>query len=109
MPLGADDCDAALQFLTESCDAIAAAKSELERSEILRKRVRKRHFLEADSKLSVAAREALAEVHEDTAKVDNRYIAALTAYEALKAKRELQVILVDVWRTTAASRRQAAK
>lgn len=107
MPLVADDCDAALQFLTESCDAIAAAKSELERSEILRKRVRRRHFVSSEG--SVAQREALAEVHEDTAAADDRYIEAVAAYEALRAKRELQVILVDVYRTQAASRRQATK
>jgi hypothetical protein len=107
VPLSADDCDAALQYLTETCDSVAAAKSELERSEILRKRVRKRHFLTCEG--SVAQREALAEVSADAESADDRYIKAVAAFEALRAKRDLQVILVDVWRTTAASRRQATK
>ena len=103
-----DDCDGALQFLEETCDAIAAAKAELERSGILAKRTRKRIFLTV-SEGSVAQREAFAETHSDVISADQRYVDAITEYEALKAKREIQSIKVDVYRTQAASRRTASK
>ena len=98
------DCDEALDFLAEACDEIAAAKAELERSEILRKRTRKKHFLAGSG--TVAEREANAEMHEEAHLADDRYIAAIGAYEALKAKRELRVIQIDVFRSQEASRRQ---
>ena len=108
MGLTPDDCDGALQFLEETCDAIAAAKAELERSGILAKRTRKRIFLTA-AEGPVAQREAVAETHPDVISADQRYVDAITEYEALRAKRELQAIKVDVYRTQAASRRAASK
>jgi len=108
MALTPDDCEGALQFLQETCDAIASAKAELERSAILAKRTRKRLFLTAPEG-SVAQREAFAEVHPDVISADERHVDAITEFEALKAKRELQVIKVDVYRTESASRRAASK
>jgi len=102
-----DDCDGALQFLEETCEAIALAKAELERSAILAKRTRKRIFLTVDG--SVAQREATAEVHQDVISADSRYVEAISDYEALRAKREIQSIKVDVYRTQAASKRVASK
>lgn len=98
------DCDAALEFLQDSCDAIAAAKAELERSEILRKRLRRKWFLTSNG--TVAEREALAESIAEVQESDDRYVAAVSAYEGLRAKRELRVIQVDVYRSQEASRRQ---
>lgn len=106
--LTADDCDGALQFLEETCDAIAAAKAELERSSILAKRTRKRIFLTAPDG-SVALREAFSETHLDVISADERHVEAITEYEALRAKRDLQAIKVDVYRTQAASKRVAGK
>jgi hypothetical protein len=103
--LSNEDCDAALEFLQDSCEAIAASKGELERSKILRNRVRKRIFLSVEEG-SVANREALADVHKDVIAADDRYVEAVTAYEALSAKRELRVIQTEVYRTQEASRRQ---
>jgi len=107
MGLTPDDCDGALQFLEETCDAIAAAKAELERSAILAKRTRKRIFLTAEG--PVAQREAVAETHADVIAADTRHVDAITEFESLKAKREVQAIKVDVYRTQAASRRVASK
>ena len=107
MGLTPDDCDGALQFLEETCDAIAAAKAELERSAILAKRTRKRIFLTVEG--SIAQREACAETHADVISADQRHVDAISEFEALKAKREVQAIKVDVYRTQAASRRVAGK
>lgn len=99
-----EDCDEALEFLQQTCEAIADAKSGLERAEIMRKRVRRKHFLiaEGNNAEREAQVEGIAEVHQ----ADDRYIDAVAAYEGLKAKRELRVIQVDVYRSQEASRRQ---
>jgi hypothetical protein len=98
-----EDCDKALEFLQDTCDAISAAKAELERSEILRKRVRKKYFLTADG--NNAERDAYVEGVPEVHQADDRYIDAVAAYEGLRAKRELHVIKTEVYRTQEASRR----
>jgi hypothetical protein len=99
-----EDCDQALEFLQDTCDAIAAAKAELERSKILRKRVRAKHFLITEG--NNAEREAAVETEPEVEAIDDRYIEAVSAYEGLLAKRELRVIQTEVFRTQEASRRQ---
>jgi hypothetical protein len=98
------DCDAALEFLEGTCENIADAKAELERSEIMRKRIRKKHFLTAEG--NNAEREAYVEGVAEVHQADDRYIDAVAAYEGLRAKRELRCIQVEVWRSAEASRRQ---
>ena len=98
------DCDEALEFLENTCVHIAAAKAELERSEILRKRVRKKWFMHFDGNNS--EREAQVEGVKEVHDADDRYVAAVAAFESLRAKRELRVIQTEVYRTQEASRRQ---
>jgi hypothetical protein len=95
----------AFEFLRDTTGAIGAAKAELERAEILRKRVRKRLFVTFEG--SVAQREAQAENEPDTCAADDRYIEAVSAYETLRAKREVETIALEVWRTESANRRRA--
>lgn len=95
----------AFEYLRDTTEKIGLARGEQERSEILRKRARKRIFV--DSEGTVAQREALAEIHADVIEVDDRYIAAVIAFETLRAKRDIQAIALDVWRTEAANRRRA--
>lgn len=95
----------AFEYLRDSTDAIGAAKSELERAEILRKRARKRIFLVSEG--SVAHRDATAECDESVGEADERYVAAVSAYESLRAKRDIETIALDVWRTESANRRRA--
>jgi len=94
----------AFEYLRDTTDAIGAAKGELERSEILRKRVRKKLFLSADG--SVAQREAIAENSSESEAADERYVEAVTAYATLSAKRDIETIALDVWRTESANRRR---
>jgi hypothetical protein len=95
----------AFEYLRDTTDAIGAAKGELERSEILRKRTRKRCFLIAEG--PVAQREAIAEVDPEVESVDERYVDAVTAFATLSAKRDIETIALDVWRTESANRRRA--
>lgn len=97
--------DEAFEYLRDTTDAIGAAKGELERSAILRKRVRNRCFLVAEG--SVAQREALAEVDTTVEAADERYVDAVTAFATLSAKRDIETIALDVWRTESANRRRA--
>jgi hypothetical protein len=95
----------AFEYLRDTVDAIGSAKGELERAEILRKRLRKRFFLESSG--TVAEREAKAETYPEVSEADDRYIAAVTAYESLRARRDIETIALEVWRTESANRRRA--
>lgn len=95
----------ALEFLRDTVDRIGNAKAELERSEILRKRIRRREFLIAEG--TVAVREAQAECKAEVEEADDRFIEALKAYESLRARRDIESIALDVWRTESANRRRA--
>lgn len=95
----------ALEFLRDTVGQIGKNKGWLERSEIMRKRVRKRIFLASTG--TVAERDALAETHPEVGDADECYIEALTAYESLRAKRDIETIALDVWRTESANRRRA--
>jgi hypothetical protein len=95
----------ALDYLQSTTGAIGAAKAELERSEILRKRLRRKFFLIAEG--TVAVREAEAECRADVLEADDRYIEAIGAYESLRARRDIETIALDVWRTESANRRRA--
>lgn len=97
--------EAAFEYLRETTDMIGAAKGALERSEILRKRARKRLFLANSG--TIAEREALAESSSEVQKADDHYIEAITVYESLRAKRDIETIALEVWRTESANRRRA--
>lgn len=94
----------AFEFLRDTVGKIGEAKGELERAEIMRKRVRKRAFLAAVG--TVAERDATAECDTAVHENDNRYVAAVIAYESLRAKRDIEGIALDVWRTEQASKRK---
>lgn len=94
----------AFEYLSDTTERIGDAKGALERAEILRKRARKAVFLSSTG--TVAERDALAENSESAQKADDEYISALVAYEKVKAKREIEAIALDVWRTLQASKRK---
>jgi hypothetical protein len=97
--------ESAFEFLRDTVNGIGAAKGRLERAEIMRKRVRKRVFLASTG--TVAERDALAECAPEAEKADDEYIEAITEYESLRARRDIEGIALDVWRTEAANRRRA--
>jgi hypothetical protein len=94
----------AMEYLRDTVGQIGDAKAALERSEILRKRIRRREFLIAEG--TVAVREAQAECRAEVEEADDRYVAAIAAYESLRARREIEAIALDVWRTESANRRR---
>lgn len=95
----------AFEYLRDTSEKIGAAKGRLERAEIMRKRVRKRLMLTSTA-ATVALREAEAETGAETQECDDEYIAAISDYETLRAKRDIEAIALEVWRTESANRRR---
>lgn len=95
----------AFHWLNDNTGVIGRARGAMERTEILRKRTRKRAFVGAPEG-SVALKEAHAELHEDVLKADDEYIKAVTEFETLKARQQVEALALDVWRTESANRRR---
>lgn len=98
-----EQLEQALHYLATTDEKYAEAKLQLERAEILRKRVRARIFLTVDG--TVAERTAKAETAPDVEQADGDYVAAIGAYETYKAKRQRAELIVDTWRTVSSNRR----
>ena len=99
-----DKLESALNYLAETDEEYAQEKAQVERSEILRKRVRARVFLTSTG--TVAERDKLAEVSPDAEQADDDYCKSITLYETLRAKRQRAEIVIDCWRTLESSRRK---
>lgn len=93
----------AMRYLAETDEPIAEAKGEVLRLENLIKRVQYRLFLSAQG--SVEARKAEAGKSEETARLEEELIAATVRYEGLRAKRDTEATVIEVWRSLNASRR----
>ena len=96
----------ALTYLAETDEPLAEAKGDILRLENLIKRVNYRLFLSAEG--SVEARKAHAGKSEETAKLEEELVNATVRYEGLRAKRETEATVVEVWRSLNASRRLGA-
>lgn len=94
----------ALEFLSSTDCLSAEAKTDVARKEFLAKRVRARQFLLAEG--NIEARKATAETSQEASEADEAWATAILAYEKLRARRTTAELLVEVWRTTSANRRQ---
>jgi len=97
--------EAAMDYMASTDEDYALQVVAVERAEILRKRVRSRIFLTNDGSNDV--RKAQAEVHLDTQKADDDYLSALEAKEVTKARRERAELVIRMYQTESANRRQA--
>ena len=104
-PITQDRMESAMEYLAETDEDYANEKAQVERYEILRKRVRARVFLTADG--TVAERQAKAEIAAEVEQADADYCKTIALYETLRAKRQRAEIVIDVFRTLEASRRKA--
>ena len=101
-----DRLEKALRYLVETDHEVAEAKGEILRIEQLLKRVNYRLFLSAAG--SIEARKAEAGKSSETAVLEQELVDAVVKYEGLKAKRETEDKIIDVWRTMESSRRQGS-
>jgi len=99
-----DRLEKAMRFLAETDEELAEAKGEVLRCEQLLKRIQYRLFKSADG--SIELRKATAGVSEETARAEEELVSAIVQYEKLKAKRETESTVVEVWRTLESSRRK---
>lgn len=93
----------ALRLLAESDEPVAELKTEMERQSILRKRARATIIVHEDGAMPV--RQAKAEEHPDVQAVDDAYLMAYGAHEVLRNRRATESIVIEVWRSLNAQRR----
>jgi hypothetical protein len=102
--ISADRLEKALRYLAETDEDVAEAKGEILRLENLIKRVNYRLFLSSSG--SVEARKAEAGRSDETARLEEELVAATVKYEGLRAKRDTERSVIEVWRSLESSRRQ---
>ena len=104
MIVSEEKLEKALNFLSDSDDEFAEAKANMLRAEIRVDRAKARVFVTETG--SVEERKAKARISEAVTGQEDDYIAAIQAYERLKAWRQRAEIVIDVYRTLEASRRK---
>ena len=96
--------EAAMEYLADTDETFAEAKTQVLYCEILCKRVRARIFMAGEG--SIEHRKCAAEGHHEVTAADEGLCQATQHFETLKAKRQRAEILIDVYRTLEASRRK---
>lgn len=99
-----DRCSRALTYLATTDEPAAELKTDVARKEYAMDLARKRVFLTAEG--NNEERKAQAETSDDVRKAFDAYTEALLAYERMRAKRATESMIVDVWRSVNANRRQ---
>lgn len=94
----------ALYYLAETDQMSAELKADVERKEYLCKLVRSRVFL-TSTQGSNEAKRAEAESSEQVQLAEGAKCSAIVAYEKIKARRQTEALIVEVFRTMEASRR----
>ena len=94
----------ALIFLAETDEQCAQLKANVARAEYSIKLARSAGFFASDE-ATVEARKMDAERSESMNRAEAAYADAVVAFEKLKAKRETQVIIIDVWRSLFSARK----
>ena len=96
--------DQALEYLVETDESCALLLADVERTEAKAKAVKDTVFLHSAG--TIAERTALAGTAEEYAEALTLYFAAIEAYRKVANKRQTEEIVVGVWRSLSANRRQ---
>jgi len=94
----------AMRFLAETDLQSAELKTQVERKDYLVDLVRKRIFLGVTG--NIEERKAKAEQDPEVQEAHEEYLEAMLEWEKLRAKRATEELIVEVFRTLEASRRQ---
>lgn len=94
----------ALTYLAETDEPSALLKADVARKEYACKLGRSIEFIEANG--SVELRKAVADSSTRVVRAEEELVMAILAYEKIKAKRATQELVVEVWRSLNANRRQ---
>lgn len=96
----------ALVYLAETDEECAELEGETLRRERLLEMIKSKIFLGKTG--SVAERNAMAEVDPETSRAHEEWVQALVRFKSMKAKRASEALIIEVWRSENANRRQAA-
>jgi L-lactate utilization protein LutB len=99
-----DRCARALAYLAETDEKAAELKAQVARKEYGAKLARSKVFLVSEG--SVEARKAMAETSQDVQQAEGELADSILEFEKVKAKRATEELIVDVWRSVSANRRQ---
>lgn len=102
-----DRLQKALTFLAETDELSANLKAQMLRREYVSDLARKRAFLGAEG--NNEERKAIAEVSQPVMAACGDYFDSVGEFEKLKAKRATEELIVEVWRTLSANRRQGGQ
>lgn len=104
MTVSSERLSQALTYLAQTDEEFADANVEMQRREYAADKALKRVFLESDGNNEV--RKAKAIISEDYDKMMEGYFEAAAEFENMKAKRKTEELIVEVWRSLNANRRQ---
>jgi hypothetical protein len=96
----------ALIYLSETDQTAAELTANAERMEFKAKAIKDALFLHEEG--TVAERAAKAGAHKNYEIAMDAYFAAVQLAQATKNKRQTEALVIDVWRSLQANRRQAA-
>ncbi len=99
-----EQVEAALEFMACSDEQAANLKGEVERTKFYGKRIRAHVYLSSGG--TVDERKSKAEQNSETVAADKETTTALVAYETLANRRKTKALLIEVWRSQGANRRQ---
>lgn len=99
-----DRMEKALAFLATTDVQSAELKAEVRRKEYIAKKARARVFLKSQG--NNEERKAQAEISDDVGTAEEELAQSEAEFEKLKAKRVTESLLIDVWRSLNAARRQ---
>ena len=99
--------DKSLVYLAETDLLAAELKVEVQRMDYKCDQIAAAVFLREDG--NIQERQAKAKITPEYQKAKDDYHEALVAYEAVKNKRKTEELIVEVWRSLEASRRQAGQ
>ena len=102
MTITTERMEAALQYLSETDEACAQLRADMERAEWKAKAIRDALFMRLTG--TVAERTAQAGASEEYETAMNRYFDYLAAWEHVKNKRQTEAIVVEAWRSLNSSR-----
>lgn len=106
MLVNEDRVSKAMGFLAESDLQIANLKGNMKRTEYLAEVAESLAYKAMGGDGSVEDRKKAAKVAQPTQEAWETHFKSVVDYEALRARREREVLVVELWRTESANRRQ---
>ena len=95
---------AAIDLMVQTDDSCAECKVQVARKEYLCKVARAKVFLNAEG--SVEHKKALSEQSQEVGNAQEAYFTAMGEFEKVKANRETNTLIIEVWRSENKNRRE---